>query len=165
MALALLPTFLYALRSRQWTLPLLTPVFLVVPALLGLLYHLLAMVAATGIGNGTPGWYLHIFAGPLALVLALGWAGRAVMLPLIAYAIAFFVAVAGMQVAFFSGCLARSGVGKVSLVEAAGCMVDLAPLGRIVLPDLALAAATLACVALLAGFALAASGRFRVAGL
>ena len=156
MALAVLPPALYVWRARRWTLAALTPVFFVAPVLAGLLYHQLAMVAETGAGNGTPGWYLHMFAGPLACVLVLGWAGRGVMLPLLAYAGAFFVAVNAMQLAFFSGCLPRTGLGKVSLVESVRCLGALAPLHRVALPDIAAPVAAVAVVALLAACVLAA---------
>ncbi len=142
--LPMITTAMYLYRSRRLTRAELTPLFIVAPVVAGLLFHLLAMVAETGIGNGTPGWYLHIFAGPLSLVLVLGLAGRAVMLPMLVYAVAFFIGVACLQATFFSGCLSRVGDGKVSFLQAGGCMMDLSGLQSVALPQIALAACLLA---------------------
>jgi hypothetical protein len=69
-----------------------------------------------------------------------------------------------MQMAFFSGCATRTGLGHVSLVESVRCMADLSPLHRIVLPDMALAAGIPALVALALAMALAARQTVRHAG-
>jgi hypothetical protein len=55
----------------------------------GLLYHLLNMVAMTGEGAGTPGWYLHIFAAPLSLALVIGWRWPWVQGALAGYGVVF----------------------------------------------------------------------------
>lgn len=147
-ALALLPLARYARRLPRLTLPAIAPVFVVGPVLAGLLYHLLGMVAWTGVGSGTPGWYLHIFAGPLAAMLALGWGPRWAMRPLLAYALAFSALSAALQLAFFSGCLPRAGLGAVSPL-ALECVARFDRLGQLALPGVAAAAGAVGGLALL----------------
>jgi hypothetical protein len=150
-ALALLPLAGYIARARRLDLPALAPLFVVGPMVLGLCYHLLATIAATGLGIYTTGWYLHIFAAPLSLALVLGWPAGAAMRLLLVYALAFSAAMACMQLAFFSGCLPRAGVEKMSLL-AADCLLDLARLRVIALPDVGLPALAVSLsAALLAG--------------
>ena len=155
-ALALIPCVLY-MRRINWRDPVtFAPIFLVGPVLAGLLYHILVMLAGSGEGIGTPGWFFHIFTGPLSLVLALGWASRKLMLPLTAYAVLHFVAMAWMQIAFFSGCLPRTGTGVVYL-QNASCIMDIGRLRLLAFPDVALAATALGLGAL--GTALAVGAR------
>jgi len=145
--LAVWPCGLYLRRVRRMELVDLAPVFLVGPMLAGLLYHLAVMLAATGEGSGTPGWFFHLLAGPLALVIALGWGSRVVMVPLTAYAFLHTAVMAWAQIAFFSGCLPRVGRDPVQLVDA-DCMVSAANLRLLVFPDLALLAGALAVISL-----------------
>jgi hypothetical protein len=157
--LILLPFGRYFSTLKRRDLIAIAPVFIVAPVLAGLLYHLLGMVAAAREDGGTPGWFFHIFAGPLSLALALGWARRSVMLPLVAYSGLFSALVLWMQAAFFSGCLPRTDRGLVSLTSAT-CVVDVSRLGMLALPDLALAGVVAALAMLaLAGIVVARKPR------
>ncbi len=153
--LVLVPCGLYARRVRRADLLALAPVFMVAPVLAGLLYHLATMLAVTGEGSGTPGWFFHIFAGPLSLVLALGWGRRALMLPLVGYAAGFGAVMFWAQMAFFSGCLPRAGRGEVNLLDAV-CLVNAGHLRLLAFPELAffseILGAALLLAAALAGF-------------
>lgn len=159
-ALAAIPCLLYARRVDRRDLLALAPVFLVAPVLAGLLYHLAVMLATTGESGGTPGWFFHLFAGPLALVLALGWGRRALMLPLAGYAVLHGAAMAWMQAAFFSGCLPRAGRGVVNLFDAA-CLLEVKQLRLLAFPDLALATGALGAAAVAAALVVFATGRRR----
>jgi hypothetical protein len=124
------------------------PLFILVPVVSGLALHVLTQIVRAGHGNGTPGWYLHIFAAPLALILALGW--RRWLSPLLIYAVLFHVGCWALQLSLFSGCAFKGTAAKY--VQLGPCFVDagrLAALGAPVLGALALAAAVVA-----AGFAL-----------
>jgi hypothetical protein len=136
------------LRRRPWRhMETLAPLLIVAPVIAGLLYHLLGRLAATGEGTGTPGWYLHIFVGPLSLVLAMGVPSARFAAPLLGYAALFSAGVAWLQLAFFSGCLPRIGMGLVRPMQAV-CLLDLARLRQVAMPDVGLACATVALVLL-----------------
>jgi len=146
--LALLPCALYTRRVRRWDFIALAPVFMVAPVLAGLLYHLAMMLAATGQGAGTPGWFVHLFSGPLSLVLALGWPRWRLMAPLVAYTLALDALLAWCQIAFFSGCLPRAGQGAVHPMAAA-CFVNFQHLAVLAYPELGVACLALGLAALL----------------
>lgn len=139
----------YAIRLRRSDLIAWAPASLVVPMLGGLLYHLLNMVAMTGLGAGTPGWYLHIFAAPLSFALALGWRWPRLQGALAAYGVAFGAAMVPWQLSFFSGCLARDGAGTATLAGAT-CGIDIGHLEAITLPGVALAAGAIGLMTLAA---------------
>lgn len=141
--LFLLPCLRYA-RLAGRDLAALAPVFIAAPVLAGLLYHLAVMVASTGVGGGTPGWFFHIFAGPLSLVLAVGW--QRFLWPLLVYAGVLDGILAWMQAAFFSGCLPRAGRGAVDLLGAR-CVLDVHALGFLTFPDAAIVSVGLALAA------------------
>jgi hypothetical protein len=147
--LVLLPCAFYARRVARRDFIALAPVFMVAPVLAGLLYHLAMMLAATGQGAGTPGWFFHLFSGPLSLVLTLGWARWRLMAPLLAYALALDALLAWCQIAFFSGCLPRAGQGAVHPM-AASCLVNLHNLAVLGYPGIAMPCAALGASALLA---------------
>ena len=48
------------------------PVFIISMFVAGLVHHVLMMLAMTGVGNNTPGWYLHILTGPMGFIYSLG---------------------------------------------------------------------------------------------
>ena len=96
-----------------------------------------------GAAEGTPGWYLHILAGPLALALVLGWRGRPVLVALAIYALGFHAAVWAMQLSLFSGCAYKAGTYKYTQLDWHGCFIvpsRLAVLGYPLLGGLALLA-------------------------
>jgi hypothetical protein len=152
--LALLAAGAYVGQLRRRDAVALAPLMIVGPVIAGLCWHLLRMVAFTGLGAGTPGWYLHIFAGPLGLALVLGWRWPGALTALAAYGLLFGAAMVPWQLAFFSGCLARPGAGAATLTGAT-CLVSPRHLALISLPWLSLTAFLAACLCL----AVAASGR------
>jgi hypothetical protein len=139
----------YLRGARRGDLTAMAPLCLVAPMAGGLLYHQFLTVAGTGEGSGTPGWYLHIFAGPLSLALALGWRWPRVQGGMAIYALAYSAAMVPWQLSFFSGCLARTGIGTAS-VAGARCGVDFGHLRAITLPGVALAAGAVAAALLMA---------------
>lgn len=162
------PALLVCLCTARWALALrrmpaatrLTaalPGFLVLPILGGLAYHLLTVIAETGRGAGTPGWYLHILAAPIGAVLALGWSRTRWFAALAAASAAVGAVGWGLQLSLFSGCATKSGSVKYYDLSGAPCLIDgnqLATLGHPVTGALCMAVAVL-----LVGAALLASRR------
>ncbi|MBI1209535.1 MAG: phospholipid carrier-dependent glycosyltransferase [Azospirillum sp.] len=126
--------------ARPWA-----PLFFVVPILAGLVFHAIVWVTLYRRGGGTPGWYLHILLGPLALAAARGAraaagrpAARLATSALASYAIAFGIVVTGLQLLMFTGCLFKAGdvvayqwpADPRCLVDGAGLVSRLAVLGR-----------------------------------
>ena len=78
----------------------------------GLIYYLLVRVAATGVGAGAPGWYLHTLIAPLSLLLAGGWRilethmpfSRALWRTWLFYTVCFSLSVGWLQLTLFTGC-------------------------------------------------------------
>lgn len=95
-------------------------------------------IAITGSGGGTPGWYVHVLAGPLGLLLALGldeasrwWWLRALLAGLFAWVTAFFATVCVLQLALYTGCAAKLGRNNhYSFPDGPGCLLDVASLGE-----------------------------------
>ena len=144
--LAIIPLSNWLVRLRGAPAAVIAPLFIVAPMLIGLLYFLLTQMAAQGT-NRTPGWYLHILAGPLSLALVIGWRERRILAVLAAYALAFHAAVWVMQLSLFSGCAYKAGDYRFVQFDLATCLVDpgrLAVLSEPVLGGLALAAAAAA---------------------
>ncbi len=142
--LALLPVLAWLRRLARLPIAAAAPLFLAGPFLLGLAYFRLTQMARAGEGAGTPGWYLHILAGPLALVLVLGWRWRRVLAALGVYALGFHAAVWSMQLSLFSGCAYKAGTDKYTQIDPGGCLIvpeRLAVLGYPLLGGIALAAA------------------------
>ena len=145
--LAILPLFNWMIRLRWAPTPVIAPLFLAAPMVLGLAYYLLTQIARGSGASGTPGWYLHILAGPLGLALVIGWRQRLILGALAAYAIAFHIVVWTAQLSLFSGCAFKSGDYKYIQFDFASCFIDpsrLAVLGEPLLGGLAL---VLACAA------------------
>jgi hypothetical protein len=93
---------------------------------------------------GTPGWYLHIMAGPLALALIMGWRQRVILAILAAYALTYHVVLWAMQLSLFSGCAFKAGDYKYTQFDFATCFIApdrLAVLGEPLLGGLAMAVA------------------------
>src|SRR5262249_22599188 len=110
--LALLGFGLWLLRFFRWALAGQAPVFLAAPLAAGLIAHQLLSIATRGFVADTPGWYLHILAGPLSLALALGWRWRRVFGVLAAYAVLFSALTWASQLSLFSGCAYKPGQGQ-----------------------------------------------------
>jgi hypothetical protein len=101
-------------RLRPATLAWL-PVWLALPLIAGFSYHVLLRIAFTGKGVGTPGYYLHFLAVPLASGLGLAMArwgprsrSRLLVAAVITYAILFAAAMFWTQVLLFAGVLTRA---------------------------------------------------------
>jgi hypothetical protein len=142
--LAAVPFFNWLVRLRWAPTPVIAPLFIATPMVLGLAYYLLTQIARGPSGAGTPGWYLHILAGPLSLALVIGWRQRLLLAVLAVYAIAFHAVVWAAQLSLFSGCAFRAGDYKYIQFDLGSCFIDparLAVLGEPMLGGLALAAA------------------------
>ena len=140
------------------------PVWIVGAVVAGLVHHVLVRIALSGEGTGTPGWYLHLLAGPLGFAYAVGvlrmtrWKiARLLLLTLSTYTLGYFAVVSWLQLLMYSGCVAKVGAVKYyGLPTGASCMTDVVALYRR-LSLIAEPAAGLAFLALgltLGGFAL-----------
>jgi len=101
-----------------------------------LVYYMLTQIARGPGAAGTPGWYLHILAGPLSLAFVTGWRGwwRYLLAALAGYAILFHIGVWAMQLSLFSGCAFKAGDYKYVQFDLATCFVDPARLAVIAEP-------------------------------
>ncbi len=122
--LAALPLFNWLMRLRWAPTPVIAPLFLAAPMVLGLVYYMLTQIARGPGAAGTPGWYLHILAGPLSLALVMGWRQRRILAALAAYAIAFHFVVWATQLSLFSGCAFKAGDYKYVQFDFASCLID-----------------------------------------
>jgi hypothetical protein len=126
------------------------PFFIVGMVAAGLGHHVLVRIALSGEGIGTPGWYLHMLVGPLGFAYAFGaltltryYAARMLAPVLAAYAIGYFAIATWMQLAMYSGCIAKIGTNKhYALPHDASCLTDVpstvARLGILAEPAIAL---------------------------
>jgi hypothetical protein len=148
--LAGLPLFNWLRRLRWSPVPVIAPLFIAAPMFLGMVYYLLTQMARPDGGAGTPGWYFHILASPLSLILVIGWRQHFVLGALAAYAILFHAVMWTAQLSLFSGCAFKAGDYKYLQFDFSSCLIDparLAVLGEPILGGLALAAALAAGIA------------------
>jgi len=96
--------------STKWL-----PVWLALPILIVLSYHILIRIALTGEGRGTPGFYLHILAAPMSAALGLSlhkiWVNnffKTTIQILFGYIILFSIGTTWSQSLFFSGLISAS---------------------------------------------------------
>jgi len=96
--------------SAKWL-----PIWLVLPILIGLSYHVLVRIALTGEGRGTPGFYLHILAAPLSTALGFSlyelWSKlffRTLIQIFFSYIILLSICTTWSQSLFFSGLISAS---------------------------------------------------------
>jgi hypothetical protein len=142
--LAALPLFNWGIRLRWAPTPVIAPLFVATPMILGLIYYLLTQIVRGANSSGTPGWYLHILAGPLSLALVVGWRQRLVLAALAVYALGFHVVIWATQLSLFSGCAFKGGDYKYVQFDFASCLIDPSRLSVLAEPlpgALALAAA------------------------
>lgn len=98
----------------------------------GLLYYLLCRISATGIGAGAPGWYFHVLAGPLVLLMGMGWQRLSIAKPgaaclarvVVVYALVFSMAMAWMQLSLFTGCTYKTAASRYYSSDSWGCLFD-----------------------------------------
>lgn len=152
--LVLTPLILVAVTMGEWGWRLRggrlldwAPALILAPLIAGLFVHLFHNLAMVQSQAGTPAWYLHIVAAPIAYAMALGWRR-----PRLCGALAAACGISGavllaLQVALFSGC-ATKGADKHYDFTGATCFVDGHALGVIALPGVALAALALALACL-----------------
>jgi hypothetical protein len=148
--LAALPLALWLRDLKQWPVLGLAPLFLATPVLAGLIYHAVDQATLGDSGMPTPGWYLHILAGPLAFAIALGWRWRRLFAGLTVYAISFQVICWATQLSVFSGCAYKPGPHLSLTLDAGSCLIvpsRLAVLGEPLLGSVALAMALIAGMA------------------
>lgn len=108
------------------------PVFIISMFVAGLVHHVLVALAMTGIGNNTPGWYLHILTGPMGFIYSVGllWllkfgAARVLFPALALYSVSFFAVVSWVQIAMYAGCAAKLGSVKYyAFPEGTSCLFD-----------------------------------------
>ena len=105
--------FVREARKYPATDPIWLPVWLTVPVLGGLFYHVLVVIALGS--NGTPGWYLNIFAPFLGTAVGYSIArvrrsavGRIALSVSLAYAIVFLAVALWSQTALFAGCAIKN---------------------------------------------------------
>lgn len=113
------------------------PLFIVGPVIGGLGYHLLTVIAETGRGAGTPGWYLHILVAPISFAMATGWSllpWRAGLRALACGSVMLGVLGWGLQLSLFSGCATKSGSNKYYDWTGASCLVDWSQLDALGFP-------------------------------
>ncbi len=138
--LLLAPLFAYFVRIYRTRLGDISwaPVFIISMFVAGLVHHVLLALAQTGIGNNTPGWYLHILAGPMGFIYSLGllWllqfgAARVLFPALALYSVGYFAVVSWVQIAMYAGCAAKLGSIKYyAFPEGASCLLDVGRLTR-----------------------------------
>jgi hypothetical protein len=158
--LALLPLFNWLIKLRWAPTPVIAPLFVVTPMLLGLGYYMLTQIARGPGAAGTPGWYLHIMAGPLSLALIMGWRQRIILAALSAYALVYHAVLWAMQLSLFSGCAFKAGDYKYTQFDLGNCFIlpeRLGVLGEPLLGALALAAAVAVAIAAGVGWRRAAA--------
>lgn len=136
-------------RDRVWRRsPDRTALLLLAPFLLGLLVHGMMLALTQGI-RSVPGWYLHVFAAPLGLLLARGLAAlpaTAIWRGLTALAVAgatlFGLVMAYLQTMLFAGCVDLAADSNRYRIPAGGCLdvIDALPqrLGILAYPGTAL---------------------------
>src|SRR5262249_48806209 len=107
--LVALPLVDWLTQLRRASNAVIAPLFIAGPVVLGLLYHWLTQMNLGSAGIGTPGWYLHMLQGPLALAFVVGWRWRLLLSGLTVYALAFHAVCWASQLSLFSGCAYKSG--------------------------------------------------------
>jgi hypothetical protein len=144
--LVAIPVVTWATRLK--TLPPLAwaPLFLVVPLLLSLCYHIVAYVALTGRGASTPGYYLHILSAPMAFAVSLGWRKGVILPALWLYTAVFTLGLWALETSMFSGCAAKLRVDPHFSFKGATCLVDLRQLSELGHPVVATSALGLAAI-------------------
>lgn len=150
--LAALPLGLWLLRLPKLPTAGVAPLFLATPLLAGLIYHAIDQAPAGTDAIGTPGWYLHVAAGPLSLAFALGWRRNALFRFLLVYAVGFQAVCWATQLSVFSGCAYNPGAHQSLRLDPGSCLIDadhLAALGEPLLGAIALAGAVAAGIAAL----------------
>jgi hypothetical protein len=126
--------FVREARKYPATDPIWLPVWLTVPVLGGLFYHVLVVIALGS--NGTPGWYLNIFAPFLAT--AIGYsvarirrsaAGRIALSASLAYAVVLLAVVLWSQTALFAGCAIKNSEKYYEFAGSRFCLDRLGEIG------------------------------------
>ena len=138
-ALMTVPIMAYGVRLMRARLSdfVWAPAAIVLMFAAGLAHHVLVALAMTGLGNNTPGWYLHILTGPLGFIYALGllWLiksgiGRWGFIVLASYTSGYLAIVSWVQLAMYAGCVTKQGaIRYYAFPEGSSSLLDA---GRIV---------------------------------
>ncbi|MFK3644190.1 hypothetical protein [Pseudomonas protegens] len=99
----------------------------------GLIYYLLVRVAATGIGAGAPGWYLHTLIAPISLLLAGGWQfiqtrlsfSRAIWRTWLIYMLCFCAGTGWLQLTLFTGCSFKTADSRFYSFNDPACLINI----------------------------------------
>lgn len=140
--------YLARLRTTR-DLAAFAPLAMIAPMAAGLIYHVLIRMALDGSGSGTPGWYLHVIAPALGLMMALGWTRPRLMGLLALYSVGYTAVSWWAELRFFSGCVAPDALKHYDFAHAA-CGMDWGVLSRLTHPGLAGAALASGLLALAA---------------
>lgn len=142
----------WAWRLRHGRLLDWAPALILAPLIAGLFFHLFHNLAMAHAQAGTPAWYLHIAAAPIAYAMALGWRRPRLCGALAAASGLGGMALLALQASLFSGC-ATKGADKHYDYAGAACFIDGRALGAITAPGVAAGAVVLALAVLgLAGW-------------
>ena len=117
-----------AARSKSLTDAYALALFLIVPMLLGILHHCLVVLLVDPKG-GTPGWYFHILAAPVAVLFAHGLSSlfpsrvpRLLLFVLVVYAFLFYALALWANIALTGGCAGFDSSKIFSFPDAALCL-------------------------------------------
>lgn len=99
----------------------------------GLIYYLLVRIAATGVGAGAPGWYLHTLIAPLSLLLSGGWRfiqtrlsfSRAIWRTWLIYMMCFGLGTGWLQLTLFTGCSFKTADSRIYSFNDPACLIDI----------------------------------------
>lgn len=134
------------------------PLAVVAPVAAGLVYHNFIRIAIDGIGTGTPGWYVHIMAPALGLMMALAWRWPKLFAALSVYTLGYTAVSWWAELSLFSGCTAQDVLNHYDFTHAV-CGVDGATLKRLGNPRLGAVVLIAAIGAMVVASRLAWKGR------
>jgi hypothetical protein len=116
------------------------PATVALPFAAALGWHAVVRLAIDGSGAGTPGWYLHVIAPALGLMLAIGVRNPLILAILGGFSLIATGASWTAELSYFSGCVGANAAGHYDLARAV-CFIEPVALSRLGHPGLGLFAA------------------------